>query len=145
MGTQQILLIVLSVIIVGIAVAVGITMFNSQATNSNRQAIIGDLNNLASSALAFYKTPTTHGGGGGYWTSGTLTDGDAVGQWLGYGYVASNNTLTTGNGTFVLSVNGDNLQIVGTGTETGNNGSTKVTATITITGANSSIAISDIN
>ena len=53
MGTQQILLIVLSVIIVGIAVAVGITMFNAQATNSNRQAVVGDMNNLASSALAF--------------------------------------------------------------------------------------------
>ncbi len=39
MGTQQILLIVLSVIIVGIAVAVGITMFNQQAENSNQKCL----------------------------------------------------------------------------------------------------------
>nr|MBC8383659.1 hypothetical protein [Candidatus Cloacimonadota bacterium] len=47
MGTQQILLIVLSVIIVGIAVAVGITMFNAQSVNSNRNACIADMNNFA--------------------------------------------------------------------------------------------------
>lgn len=136
MGTQQILLIVLSVIIVGIAVAVGITMFNAQATNSNRQAVIGDLNNLAASALAFYKTPSTHGGGGTSWSS----DVDNVGNWLGYSYDTSNNTLTTGNGSFVLSVASDVLTIVGTGSETGNDGSTNVQATITITGASSSVA-----
>jgi len=136
MGTQQILLIVLSVIIVGIAVAVGITMFNAQATNSNRQAVIGDLNNLAASALAFYKTPATHGGGGNSWSS----DVDNVGKWLGYSYNTANNTLSTGNGTYVLSASGDVLTIVGTGTETGNDGSTNVKATITITGSTSSIS-----
>ncbi|MFC1898063.1 hypothetical protein ACFLYJ_00665 [Candidatus Cloacimonadota bacterium] len=136
MGTQQILLIVLSVIIVGIAVAVGITMFNAQASNSNRQAVVGDLNNLAASALAFYKTPATHGGGGNDWT----TEVDNVGSWLGYGYSASTNTLTTGNGSYVLSVSSDVLTIVGTGNEQGNDGSTDVMATITVTGATSAIA-----
>lgn len=136
MGTQQILLIVLSVIIVGIAVAVGITMFNAQAANSNRQAVVGDLNNLAASALAFYKTPTTHGGGGNSWSA----DVDNVGNWLGYSYSTSTNTLSTGNGSYVLSVSGDVLTIVGTGNETGNDGSTDVQATITVTGATSAIA-----
>jgi hypothetical protein len=64
MGTQQILLIVLSVIIVGIAVAVGITMFNQQTLNSARQAIIGDMNNMAATAQAWYKTPVSMGGAG---------------------------------------------------------------------------------
>jgi hypothetical protein len=137
MGTQQILLIVLSVIIVGIAVAVGITMFNAQAINSNRQAVIGDLNNLAASALAFYKTPATHGGGGNTWSA----DVDNVGNWLGYGYDSTTNTLTTGNGTFVLSVASDVLTIVGTGTETGNDGTNGVQATLTVTGATSSTAV----
>ena len=132
MGTQQILLIVLSVIIVGIAVAVGITMFNAQATNSNRQAIVGDMNNQASSALAFYKTPLTHGGG-----AGSFIDADAVGTWIGYDWDGS--ILTTGNGTFTLAVAGDVLTIVGTGTEIGNNGSTNVSATMTVTGATSAI------
>ncbi len=139
MGTQQILLIVLSVIIVGIAVAVGITMFNAQATNSNRQAIMGDMNNLASSALAFYKTPTTHGGGGSAW--GTV---DELGAWLGYDYV-SGTGCTTGNGTYTFSIATDVLTIVGIGTEIGNNGSTNVSGQLVVTGATSGIVASVLN
>ncbi len=63
MGTQQILMIVLSVIIVGIAVGVGITMFQNQAKTSNRQALLGDLRNFSASAIAFYKIPASMGGG----------------------------------------------------------------------------------
>lgn len=140
MGTQQILLIVLSVIIVGIAVAVGITMFNAQATNSNRQAIMGDMNNLASSALAFYKTPTTHGGGGNAWTGGV----DAVGQWLGYDYV-SGTGCTTGNGVFALSISSDYLTLTGVGTEIGNDGSTNVSGTLVVTGSTSGLVATIVN
>ncbi|MCF7859009.1 MAG: hypothetical protein K9N07_06745 [Candidatus Cloacimonetes bacterium] len=140
MGTQQILLIVLSVIIVGIAVAVGITMFNAQATNSNRQAIMGDMNNLASSALAFYKTPQTHGGGGNDW----LTVDD-IGAWLGYDYDTATSSCSTGNGAFVLSVSGDVLTIVGTGTETGNDGTSNVSGQLDVTGATSTIVAQVLN
>ena len=136
MGTQQILLIVLSVIIVGIAVAVGITMFNAQATNSNRQAIMSDMNNLAASALAFYKTPVSHGGGGGSW--GTVGV-DPIGQWLGYDYNTGDDECTTGNGTFILSVASDVLTLTGLGNEIGNDGSLEVGGTLTITGATSTV------
>jgi len=129
MGTQQILLIVLSVIIVGIAVAVGITMFNAQATNSNRQAVMSDMNNLASSCLAFYKTPVSHGGGGGSWV--VLSD---LGNWLGYEWDGTE--CTTGNGKFAVTiVDADNCQIVGVGTEIGNDGSANVQGTINIEGS----------
>jgi hypothetical protein len=132
MGTQQILLIVLSVIIVGIAVAVGITMFNAQATNSNRQALVGDMNNLAASSLAFYKTPLTHGGGGNGWVSAA-----ALGTWLGYDW--NGTSCSTGNGTFTITVAGDVVTIAGLGNEIGNNGSTNVAATMLVTGATSGI------
>ena len=138
MGTQQILLIVLSVIIVGIAVAVGITMFNAQATNSNRQAIMGDMNNLASSALAFYKTPTTHGGGGNTW--GLL---DNLGNWLGYEWDGT--ICETGNGTYSITTAGDILTIIGLGTELGNNGTSNVSGQLLVTGATSGIVASVIN
>ena len=141
MGTQQILLIVLSVIIVGIAVAVGITMFNSQASSSNRQAVIGDMNNLAASALSFYKTPTTHGGGGNTWSTGV----DVVGQWLGYDYDSGTSACSTGNGIFTLSIASDILTITGVGTETGNNGSTNVSGTLAITGATSGLVATIVN
>ncbi|MCD4819765.1 MAG: hypothetical protein K8S23_13855 [Candidatus Cloacimonetes bacterium] len=64
MGTQQILLIVLSVILVAIAVAVGISMFNAQSLNSARQSIVSDMNYFASKAQTWYKTPISMGGGG---------------------------------------------------------------------------------
>lgn len=64
MGQQQLLLIVLGVIIVGIAIAVGISMFKSSAVDANRSAIASDLANLASKAQRYYRTPVELGGGG---------------------------------------------------------------------------------
>jgi len=138
-GTQQILLIVVSVIIVGIAVAVAILMFNAQAMNSNRQAILSDMNLFASSAIAFYKSPSTHGGGGYTWV-----DEDAVGNWLGYDYV-SGTGCSTGNGSFTLAISGDDLTVVGVGTETGNDGSAGVSGQLVITGPTSTILTTVLN
>ena len=64
MGQQQLLLIVLGVIIVGIAIAVGISMFKSNAQSSNRDQVINDLNNLAAKAQQYYRKPTSMAGGG---------------------------------------------------------------------------------
>ena len=64
MGQQQLLLIVLGVIVVAIAVAVGITMFADSAAASNRDAVAADLQNLAQRAQQFYRRPTFMGGGG---------------------------------------------------------------------------------
>ncbi|CUT01680.1 hypothetical protein [Candidatus Kryptobacter tengchongensis] len=64
MGQQQLLLIVLGVIIVGIAIVVGISMFKSSAVDANRSAIASDLANLASKAQRYYRTPVELGGGG---------------------------------------------------------------------------------
>jgi Tfp pilus assembly protein PilE len=64
MGQQQLLLIVLGVIIVGIAIAVGISMFKSSAVDANRSAVSSDLTNLASKAQRYYRTPVELGGGG---------------------------------------------------------------------------------
>jgi len=50
MGQQQLLLIILGVIIVGIAVAVGITMFQDNAVDQNRSAVIADLTTLSAKA-----------------------------------------------------------------------------------------------
>jgi hypothetical protein len=65
MGQQQLLLIILGVIIVGIAIAVGISMFSSSSVQSNKDAIVNDLNNLAADAYQYKIRPTTMGGGGG--------------------------------------------------------------------------------
>ena len=64
MGQQQLLLIILGVIVVGIAVAVGIQMFSDNAISANRDAVSNDLVNLAARAQQFYRRPTALGGGG---------------------------------------------------------------------------------
>jgi len=64
MGQQQLLLVVVGLIIVGLAVGVGITMFADDAISSNRDAVTNDLVNLASRARQYYHKPTALGGGG---------------------------------------------------------------------------------
>lgn len=65
MGQQQLLLIILGVIIVGIAIAVGLSLFSAQSIQSNRDAIINDLNNLAAQAYQYMIRPSSMGGGQG--------------------------------------------------------------------------------
>ncbi len=102
---------------------------------SNRQSIIADLNNLAASALAFYKTPATNNGGGQSWSSNI----DNVGNWLGYGYNSTTKSLSTNNGSFIISINRDILTIVGIGNEIGNDEINNIKATISVTGKTSRV------
>ena len=125
MGTQQILMIVLSVIIVGIAVGVGITMFQNQAVNSNRQAVIADLTNFASQAIAYYKVPATMGGGGngtpGFREGEGTTPTSGLLSYIGFlssGGETPTYTYSNDNGTYTLTIAGpENLTITGTGKE----------------------------
>ena len=113
MGTQQILLIVLSVIIVGAAVAVGIQMFNSQGASSARSACIMDMNNFAAMAIAWYKTPLSLGGAGGT-VSTTATDPnglDALGNYLSSKYDATTTSIKNDNGVYVIATTADALTI----------------------------------
>ncbi|MEK6570322.1 MAG: hypothetical protein AABZ61_03065 [Bacteroidota bacterium] len=64
MGQQQLLLIILGVIIVGIAVVIGITMFKDNAISANRDSVTNDLVNLGARAHQFYRRPVALGGGG---------------------------------------------------------------------------------
>ena len=64
MGQMQLLLVVLGVLLVGIAIAVGVTMFQGNAIESTRNAIVNDLGFFAQRARAYYNKPTTSGGGG---------------------------------------------------------------------------------
>jgi hypothetical protein len=64
MGTQQILMIVLSVIVVGSAIAVGIDMFDNQSRNMTRSAIISDFIQMGINIQAYYRTPAIYGGAG---------------------------------------------------------------------------------
>lgn len=64
MGQQQLLLIVLGVIIIGIAIAGGILYFRDNAIIAKRDKLIDESVNLASMAQAYYQKPVMFGGGG---------------------------------------------------------------------------------
>ena len=140
MGTQQILLIVLSVIIVGVAVAVGIQMFNTQAMNSNRQAVIGDLQTYGTQIMQYHRTPSSQGGGGNNLTSAYTVE--KLGQFLGWSAAEITAVLQdTDTGTYDMTPAIGSVVMIGLGTETGNDGSAPVKATLTVTlGAGSPLA-----
>lgn len=119
MGQQQLLLIILGVIVVGIAVAVGITMFQDSAVSANRDAVTNDLVNLASRAQQYHRRPTTLGGGGNSFTGLTLAK--------------LTTKPTNANGSYTLgTVAATSVPITGTGVEEGNNGSTAIVMTMTV-------------
>ena len=63
MGQQQIIILVLGTIIIGISLAVGILWFQSNSISSNKDALIGDLNNILADAQVYYLKPACLGGG----------------------------------------------------------------------------------
>ncbi len=73
MGQQQLLLLVLGAIIVGVAIVVGINMFSSGATNANRDAVVQDCMTLATRAQQWYRTPLILNGGGRDFTNISCT------------------------------------------------------------------------
>ena len=65
MGQQQLLLIILSVLIVGVAIAVGITIYNTWSVQSNKDGLMNDLNGISSLAYGYYSRAQIMGGGNG--------------------------------------------------------------------------------
>ena len=59
------LLIIIGVIIISIAIAVGIELFGATSVSSNKDAIVNDMNNIAADAYQFRVRLKTMGGGGG--------------------------------------------------------------------------------
>jgi hypothetical protein len=101
MGQQQLLLIVLGVIIVGIAVLISIYVFKVNAIDAKRNNVLNECVNLAGMAQQYYLRPASMGGGGrsfiGWKVPGTL--------------------IITANGHFSTSVFSDHAEIIGTGNE----------------------------
>lgn len=119
MGQQQLLLLVLGIVIVGLAVVAGINAFDENQQKSSEDALTNEGFRLASDAKAWYNKPEQYDGGGNNSSSldnitwddigvsdANLTDGtssDASGNYeTPWGQVA----MTTGNPlTFELQTN----------------------------------------
>ena len=65
MGQQQLLLIILGVMLVAFAIAVGLTLFSAQAIQANKTAIFNDINQIAAYANHYRVSTTSMGGGQG--------------------------------------------------------------------------------
>ncbi|PSQ91339.1 MAG: hypothetical protein BRD30_03465 [Bacteroidetes bacterium QH_2_63_10] len=64
MGQQQLLLLVLGIVIVGLAVVAGINAFDENQQKSSEDALTNEAFRLASDAKAWYNKPTQYDGGG---------------------------------------------------------------------------------
>lgn len=125
MGQQQLLLIVLSVIIVGIAVVVGINMFGASAASANLEAVSNDLLNLAARAQQYYVKPASMGGGGNKFTGLT---GDLE------GIKKLTAKATNDNGTYSIKTAGDSLSVTlqGIGKHDGDGDKTNCTLSVKV-------------
>jgi hypothetical protein len=106
MGQQQLLLIVLGVIIVGIAVVVGINLFNANSETSTQDTMVSEATNLGAMAQQFYKKPTAMGGGGNAFDK---TNG-APAAWT----IPSAMVLDASGNTFAATVSAQSVTITGT-------------------------------
>ncbi len=94
MGQQQLLLIILGVIIVGIAIAVGLSLFSAQSIQANKDAIINDLNNIAAHAYQFKIRPNSMGGGNGAYTGYTIPTKMATNENANYAATPAASSVT---------------------------------------------------
>lgn len=101
MGQQQLLLVILVTIIVGIATVVAINTFSSAADSANVDAVRNDLASIAASSQGYYMRPDMLGGGGRSFTGITFEDiSFATDSITTNGTVAYNE-----NGEFTLTAN----------------------------------------
>ena len=101
MGQQQLLLIVLGVIIVGIAILLGIAIFRQSSIDQKRDLLINEGLTVANNAREYFHKPANYGGGGYSFD----------------GWVIPSQLLNSANGSYTATVNSDNVEIIGTGNE----------------------------
>ena len=102
MGQQQLLLIVLAIIVIGIAIAVSIQMFRTNAIEQKRDILIEETTSIGYMAIQYYKKPAEMGGGSKSFI----------------GWTIPSQMITTPNGNFMTStIAADQVTITGTGTE----------------------------
>jgi len=101
LGQQQLLLIVLGVIIVGIAVVLGILLFQQSAVDQKRDIVINEILHISKIAQQYYLKPTSLAGGGNSFT----------------GWQIPVQFVNGANGSYVALVSPSQVVITGTGNE----------------------------
>lgn len=120
MGQQQLLLLILAAVIVGVAITLGINMFAQNSAQANQEAVMQDVLTIGSRAQAWYRRPVQMGGGGRDFAGMTLANLNFPG--------------TNANGSYALSGgNTATVTITGTGVEDGNGDGTELEVEAIIT------------
>ena len=114
MGQQQLLLVILVTILVGIATVVAINIFGTAADQANRDAVRQDLLSAVAQGQAIWQRPAAMGGSGG--TFDEFDDIRRLNIPRGSGatdtYTAE--TIINENGTYTISsASGNNLELEG--------------------------------
>jgi len=131
MGQQQLLLIVLGIIIIGIAIVVGINLFTANAIETKRNNLINDCITLATLAQMHYKKPMSIGGGGNTFDGSTG----------GVKWAVPPSMVTNADGRFYINeIKPQSVELIAVGNEvvTGND-SVEVKVVVTPTGYTTTI------
>jgi hypothetical protein len=125
MGQQQLLLIVLGLIVVGVAVVVSINVFTSNSEETAKDAIISDTITLGAVAQQYFRKPRALGGGSNSFANWSIPD----------------DLDTTDHGTYEILEEGNANQVVITGSPIESRGyNWTVVTTITVKGVTSVIS-----
>lgn len=116
MGSQQLLLIALGVIVAGLMVFAGISITHAYLESSNREQIVANMYDLGLMAQTYYKKHSTAGGGGTTYTGWTI-------PW---------EMRNTSAGTFTATVHATRVNLRCNGKYTGRNGTSVVRVTARI-------------
>lgn len=115
MGQQQLLLLILAAVIVGVAITLGINMFAQNSAQANQEAVMQDVLTIASRAQAWYRRPVQMGGGGRTFSGMTLADLNFPQSNANGGFALSSLSATsatiTGTGVEDADQDGNELQI----------------------------------
>lgn len=118
MGQQQLLLILLGVILVAVAIALVIHMFNANAVSSKRDTLSNDLVSLSGLALSYYHKPSYLGGGGN--------------SFEGWKIPEDFKTSVDKRAIYSCEIQSNQVVIKGIGDEIGNDGASEIQMTVTV-------------
>ncbi|MEM1055096.1 MAG: hypothetical protein AAGI52_06185 [Bacteroidota bacterium] len=117
MGQQQLLLLVLGIVIVGLAVVVGIQAFSENQEKANEDARVNDGVRIASDVQAWALKPAAFGGNGGTLATPDFADNlgydeDANGDYANPNGVYDLGDITNGTMITATNPNGDAVYVL---------------------------------
>jgi len=135
MGQQQLLLLVLATIMVGVGVLLGVDMFQENAAQANLDSVTQDCLTFVAKAQAWYRYPMVVGGGGQDYTNFS---------WGDINLSPDAGPYVNENGSYVISGNAvSSFIITGTSKADPNGNGTPASVVITVTGNGVTVTNSD--